>query len=366
MSQIAKEDYLKKYLSAGKEKKKKRTKEHKGKGTRVVDDDAPLPAPGDTDGARAELMLAPVDERPQVAGNWAQEGSGDCWKALEECDLEELESQRRLLSASLRQLERDPDPAGKAKAPRRRHDSCDDGQAEPARSRPRPVEAPDSDCSPPRRKDDADRVDSDESPPRSWKPQRTLDGRRAGLQDLATLRAENKAAKQRDKHSIDAMSKASSGRDAETKLRGRKLEKARQRAEEEEKARQRKKVYDVWNRGVKQVQQQKAELADRLHEMNKPLARHADDRDLELELKSRTRADDPMAEYMARKHAKHTSKSRPRYDKSDPPANRYGIWPGYRWDGVDRSNGFERQLVARKNAKIARDAEAYKWSTEDM
>lgn len=38
-----------------------------------------------------------------------------------------------------------------------------------------------------------------------------------------------------------------------------------------------------------------------LHEMNKPLARYADDKDLEDELKDRERLDDPMLAYIKEK-----------------------------------------------------------------
>lgn len=43
------------------------------------------------------------------------------------------------------------------------------------------------------------------------------------------------------------------------------------------------------------------------------------------------------------------------------PLNRFNIKPGRHWDGVDRSNGFEREMFAEKNkmASLAREARAW-------
>jgi len=65
--------------------------------------------------------------------------------------------------------------------------------------------------------------------------------------------------------------------------------------------------------------------------------------------------EDPMARFFrkATDVEQLTPTGKPRYKGRAPPPNRFQILPGYRWDGVDRSNGFEPRLLRKRNERLA-------------
>ncbi|KAL8280198.1 hypothetical protein RQP46_007312 [Phenoliferia psychrophenolica] len=213
---------------------------------------------------------------------------------------------------------------------------------------------------------------------------------RGGLQSVQQLRAENdrrdaeqlkkkreaarelaakkQAARDRgeDDEDVDdptaTVYRDSSGRKIDVKLE--KAAKAKEKRDEIE--REMKKM--EWGKGLVQkedVERQKREQAEMKF---KPLARYADDEDMNNELKDRDRWNDPAANFLT-KDPKKEKKNAPRFPKyagPAPPPNRFGIPPGYRWDGVDRSNGFEATFMQRGNAGKMRAAESHAWSTSEM
>lgn len=203
---------------------------------------------------------------------------------------------------------------------------------------------------------------------------KTLDGKKAGLQDAKTLREETEAYKKREAEHFSKLSKEVTGagqaaivRDTKT---GKKRDLEAEAKEEREKQKRQAELdekYAKWGKGLKQVEDREEKLKDDLYEMSKPLARYADDADLDKRLREQEREGDPMLEYIKQKQIKEGKRKpdRPKYEGSFMP-NRFGIKPGHRWDGVDRSNGYEKRWFEAQNAKVARQEEAYKWSTSDM
>lgn len=106
-----------------------------------------------------------------------------------------------------------------------------------------------------------------------------------------------------------------------------------------------------------------------------PLARGKDDEELNAEMKAARRWNDPMAQFLgddeprpsAGGKAKAGGKSnsrRPVYKGAAPP-NRYGIRPGYRWDGVDRGNGFEAERFKALNRRERNKGLEYAWQMDE-
>ncbi|EMD35290.1 hypothetical protein CERSUDRAFT_116091 [Gelatoporia subvermispora B] len=148
---------------------------------------------------------------------------------------------------------------------------------------------------------------------------------------------------------------------------GRRVDMAAERAEAARKKREREEAEArkmEWGKGL--VQREEAEKRKQELEVirSRTFARTADDVEMNEDLKAQERWNDPAAAFLTKKKSKGPKK--PEYTGPPPPPNRFGIRPGYRWDGVDRGNGFEKKLFQRINERRRRGAESYEWSVDDM
>nr|XP_018263721.1 pre-mRNA-splicing factor CWC26 [Kwoniella dejecticola CBS 10117]OBR85879.1 pre-mRNA-splicing factor CWC26 [Kwoniella dejecticola CBS 10117] len=141
-----------------------------------------------------------------------------------------------------------------------------------------------------------------------------------------------------------------------------KLKEEERRAEEEEKRKELERK--EWTKGLVQRQaretrrQEEREMGER---RNVGVSR--DDVRMNREMQEVERWNDPAAEFLTRKKKK--GPRRPKYEGPYAP-NRFGIPPGFRWDGVDRSNGFEKKYFQAQNSAVRREYEQNQWSVEDM
>ncbi|KAL0117335.1 hypothetical protein PUN28_010292 [Cardiocondyla obscurior] len=208
---------------------------------------------------------------------------------------------------------------------------------------------------------------------RDGRATKTLDGKTAGFQAANALREETETYKRQEAEQFSKLSKELTGEGQATIVRDKTKRKrnseadAAEKREQEAKQREIDEKYAKWGKGLKQVEDHEEKLKSDLYEMNKPLARYADDADLDKELREQEREGDPMLKYIKEKQIKQGKRKPdpPQYQSSYAP-NRFGIRPGHRWDGVDRSNGYEKKWFEAQNAKVALQEDAYKWSTADM
>lgn len=146
------------------------------------------------------------------------------------------------------------------------------------------------------------------------------------------------------------------------------MKRAEARREAEEKARKEREEKENAKGDVQRdaVAKRREELEDA---MFMPLARTIDDEDMNRELKERDRWNDPAAMFLTEKKQSDGSKSRSAvgskkvYTGASQP-NRYGIRPGWRWDGVDRSNGWESERFKAINRKTRNKDLDFAWQMD--
>jgi len=238
-----------------------------------------------------------------------------------------------------------------------RHDSPD---ASPPR---RKVRHDSPDASPPRRKGRQDSPDA--SPPRRQRDDKVKAPEKKALHGLTTaaqLKAEIENKKMLEAAKLRLANPETLGQGAETVYRdrkGRRLEMLEQ-MEAQEKGIKQDKINYEWGRGEVQKEEEEERKRREEEEKHSSFARHSDDAQMNAWMKEASRWGDPMAGM-----AKVGGKKKKVYEGFCPP-NRYGIRPGYRWDGVDRSNGFEATIFRTRNEQDLAAQEHYKWSSADM
>ncbi|KAL9130232.1 MAG: hypothetical protein Q9217_001525 [Psora testacea] len=200
-------------------------------------------------------------------------------------------------------------------------------------------------------------------------------GAHAGLQsaDAVTAQLERRKREERKRFLEDGDEHSGKGketiyRDASGRIINVAMKRAEARKKAEEEAAKNREEEEALKGDVQRFEKEK-----RREELNEAkfmtVARYADDEALNEELKERERWNDPMARYIekeggGKKSGKKSVSGKPMYKGAAPP-NRYGIRPGYRWDGVDRSNGFEKEWFGARNRIESRRNLEYQWQMDE-
>ena len=195
-------------------------------------------------------------------------------------------------------------------------------------------------------------------------------GAHAGLQTAEQVTAQIKHKEAEQRRQLHENGNKYSGKGQETIYRdasGRVINVAMKRAEA------RRKTDAEAAKAAAELEAQKGDVQRAEKEMRKEqlkdakfmtVARYADDAELNDELKERERWNDPAAGFLQKKKTGKSVSGRPLYTGPAEP-NRYGIRPGYRWDGVDRSTGFEKEYFKARNRRENLKNLDYAWQMDE-
>ncbi|KKY34210.1 putative pre-mrna-splicing factor cwc26 [Diaporthe ampelina] len=220
---------------------------------------------------------------------------------------------------------------------------------------------------------------------------RMADGTHAGLQSAAAVTAQIERRQQEERDQFEAERRAglvrhgeeetyyrdATGRRVDVSMKRAEARRAAQEAEDKERAAKDALKGDVQ---AEEARRRREQLEDA---RTMTLARTADDEEMNRAMREERRWNDPMARFLSEADGGRGSGavasggargsaaakvggglSRPVYKGPSPP-NRYGIKPGHRWDGVDRSNGFEAERFKAINRRERNKGLEYSWQMDE-
>ncbi|KAF1837040.1 hypothetical protein BDW02DRAFT_645687 [Decorospora gaudefroyi] len=187
-----------------------------------------------------------------------------------------------------------------------------------------------------------------------------------GLQTAAQLRAATTAAQKQSEHAAAAAAAPPTEtiyRDASGRVIN--LTKARQSTTQTQQATAQK-AQNLRRAALGATQnEQKAAAQKRLRDAKTmTVARHADDVEMNDELKTHSHWNDPAMGFLRSKKEGRSVTGKPLF-KGSFQQNRYGVRPGHRWDGLDRGNGFERLWFEARNRKADVQTLEYQWQRDE-
>ncbi|CCG84380.1 protein of unknown function [Taphrina deformans PYCC 5710] len=193
-------------------------------------------------------------------------------------------------------------------------------------------------------------------------------GARAGLQTKTQVAVAEKARKERQLKEYSQSMQASGGKEHETVYRdatGRRIDLAlarQEKARELKRAELRQEDERSMRQGLVQQQAREARAAELSKVRSEGFSRYAGHAASEAALKMKRRWDDPASTFLRNDES---GECRPQYKGGFAP-NRFSIRPGYRWDGVDRGNGYEAKRFRQLADLAQRKTEYEDWAKEDM
>jgi len=269
------------------------------------------------------------------------------------------------------------DDESRSKERRRRHDSDDDESTPKEKRRRHDSDDDESGSKERRRRHDSDSGASSESGEDNTSAKKMSSGHSAGLQNTSQFKKAEALLQEKSRKEAKKVAEQNGGESKETVYRdkhGRRIstdeDLSRHRKTKKKRIEIDEKEQLEWGKGRAQIQAEEEAMRERSFVQNESFARFKDDVRLDQEKKEIIRKGDPMAAQALKKQVQlkggREKLTNYIYKGPEPKPNRFNIRPGYRWDGVDRGNGFEDKVLACKYSKHRKKEDAYRWSSADM